>query len=244
MRTAADSIDGRPLNLPKATKLTAVFGYMLTIEFLMAAAATYFGSVLYHYLVSFGELPPSINTLYIGESIFIATILTIISLGFRHFEMLQRQQLHMLLWSGIGTVALAFAFFLSMIFLLKISTDYSRGAFIFQIVSVSIAICIDRAVLLLWFRTAIVHGNIETSRAILIGDGHRCSKIIDELRAAGTRVVASFSLPRDYEPQKAPIDNQTLAQNANIRKIADQCRTMLADDIVISRWPRGSNFGV
>jgi Undecaprenyl-phosphate glucose phosphotransferase len=198
----------------------------------MAAAATYFGSVLYHY-ISIGEMPPSLRYMYIGESIFIATILTIISLGFRHSEMVQRQQPHILLWSGIGTVALAFAFFLSTIFLLKISTDYSRGAFIFQIISVSIAICTDRAFLLLWFRTAIVHGNVETSRAILIGDEHCCSKMIDELRAAGTRVVAWFSLPRDYEPQEAPIDNRTLAQNTNIRKIADQCRTMLADDIVI-----------
>jgi Undecaprenyl-phosphate glucose phosphotransferase len=229
-RTAADSIDAWPLNPPKATKLTAVFGYMLTIEFLVAAAATYFGSILYHY-VSFGTVPPPNK--YISEGIFIATMLTVISLGFRHFEMAQRQQLHMLLWSGTGTVALAFAFFLSTIFLLKISTDYSRGAFIFQIISVSITICTDRAFLLLWFRTAIVSGNIETSRAILIGDEHCCSKIIDDLRAAGTRVVASFSLPRDCEPQKAPIDKRTPAQNTNIRKVADQCRTMLADDIVI-----------
>ena len=232
VRTATASIDERPLNPPRATKLNVVFGYMLTIEFLVAAAATYFGSVLYHYVL-IGALPPSLKYIYISETIFIATILTIISLGFRHFEMAQRQQLHMLLWSGTGAVALAFAFFLSTIFLLKISTDYSRGAFIFQIISVSIAICTDRAFLLLWFRIAIVHGNVETSRAILIGDEHCCSKIIDELRAAGTRVVASFSLPRDYELQKAPIDNQTLAQNTNIRKIADQCRTMLADDIVI-----------
>ena len=204
---------------------------MLTIEFLMAATATYFGSVLYHY-VSFGALPTD-KHIYIGESIFIATILTIISLGFRHFEMTQRQQLHMLLWSGIGTVALAFAFFLSTIFLLKISTDYSRGAFIFQIVSVSIAICADRAVLLLWFRTAIVSGNIETSRAILIGDGHHSSKVISELRAAGTRVVASFSFPSDFEAQKAAIDNETLAQNTYIREITDECRTLLADDIIV-----------
>jgi len=233
VRTAADSsIDERPLSPPKATKLTAVFGYMLTIEFLMAAVTTYFASAIYHYAL-IGELPTSIRFIYISESIFIATILTIVSLGFRHFEMTQRQQLHMLLWSGTGTVALAFAVFLSMIFLLKISTDYSRGAFIFQIVIVSIAICIDRAVMVLWFRTAIVNGNIETSRAILIGDEHCRSKIIGELSAAGTRVVASFSLPRDYAPQKAPIDNRTLRQNANIRKIVNQCRTMLADDIVI-----------
>lgn len=232
VRTAAYSIDRQPLYLSKATKLTAVFGYMLTIELLMAAAATYFASAIYHYIL-IGELPHSIRLIYASESIFIATIFTIISLGFRHFEMLHKQQLHVLLWSGTGTVALAFAFFLSMIFLLKVSADYSRGAFLFQIIIVSIAICIDRAFLLLWFRTAIVNGNVETSRAILIGDEHCCSKIIDELRAAGTRVVASFSLPRDYDLQKAPIDNQTLAQNTNIRKIADQCRTMLADDIVI-----------
>jgi exopolysaccharide biosynthesis polyprenyl glycosylphosphotransferase len=67
----------------------------------------------------------------------------------------------------------------------------------------------------------------------LIGDERFCSKIVDELKVAGTRVVASFSLPHDSKGQKAPFANQTIAQNANIRAIADQCRTMLADDIVI-----------
>ena len=229
-RAHSSSFDVWPIGQSKATKLTVVFGYMLAIEFLMAAAATYFGSILYHN-VSFGSLPhPNI---YIGQSVFIAAILTIASLASRHFEMAQRQQMHVFLWSGIGAVALSFAFFLSAIFLLKISKDYSRGAFIFQIITVSIAICADRAFLLLWFRTAIVSGNVETSRAILIGDGHHSSNVISELRAAGTRVIASFAFPSDYESEKAQIDSETLAQKTYIREITDECRALLADDIIV-----------
>lgn len=214
-----------PIGQSKATKLTAVFGYMLAIEFLMAAAATFFGSLLYH-VILFGALTQSPN-MYVGESVFIAAVLTTTSLAFRHFEMAQKQEMHVFLWSGIGTVALAFAFFLSAIFLLKISSDYSRGAFLFQIITVSIAICVDRAFLLLWFRTAIATGNVETSRAVLIGAGDHSSKIISELRAAGTRVVAFFSLP-----EKTQTDTQTL-QNTHIREITDECRALLADDIIV-----------
>lgn len=228
---AHSHFDVWPTGKSKAAKLTAVFGYMLAIEFLVAAAATYFGSIFYHY-VSLGGLP-EFPVMYIMQSVFIAAVLSIVSLALRHFEMVQRQQKHAFLWSGIGTVALAFAFFLSAVFLLKISTDYSRGAFIFQIITVGIAICVDRAFLLLWFSTAIVSGNIETSRAVLIGDGRHSSKIISELSAAGTRVVASFSFPSDYGSENAQIDSETLAQNAYVREITDECRALLADDIIV-----------
>ncbi len=234
-RAHSHSFDVRPIGQSGATKLTVVFGYMLAIEFLTAAAATFSGSLLYHYIlygyISFGTLPTP--NMYIGQSVFIAAILTIISLASRHFEMAQKQQMHVFLWSGIGTVALAFAFFLSAVFLLKISKDYSRGAFIFQIITVSIAMCAARAFLLLWFRTAIASGNIETSRAILIGDKNHSSKVISELRAAGTRVIASFSFPSDCESEKAQIDNETFAQNTYIREITDECRALLADDIIV-----------
>ena len=225
-----------PIAQSKATKLTVVFGYMLAIEFLVAAAATYFASMLYHYvsfaaLPEFGGLPTP--SMYIVQSIFIAALFTIISLALRHFEMVQRQQKHTFLWSGIGTVALAFAFFLSAIFLLKISTNYSRGAFIVQIIAVSLAICIDRAFLLLWFRTAISSGHVETSRAILIGDQRQSSNVVSLLGDAGTRVVASFSFPPNFEAENARTDSETLAHNTYVRKLATECRALAADDIIV-----------
>jgi Undecaprenyl-phosphate glucose phosphotransferase len=224
-----------PIAQPKATKLTVVFGYMLTIEFLVAATATYFASMLYHYvsfgIAEFGGLPTP--SMYIAQSFFIAAAFTIFSLTLRHFEMVQRQQKHIFLWSGIGTVAMTFAFFLSAIFLLKISTNYSRGAFIVQIVAVSIAICIDRAFLLLWFRAAISSGHIETSRAIVIGNHRHSSNVISLLGEAGTRIVGSFSFPPNFEFENARVDSETLAQNAYVRGLASECRALLADDIIV-----------
>src|SRR6478752_2154521 len=95
-RAHSSSFDVWPIGQSGATKLTVVFGYMLANEFLTAAAATFSGSLLYHYIlygyISFGALPTP--KMYIGESVFIAAILTIISLASRHFEMAQKQQMH------------------------------------------------------------------------------------------------------------------------------------------------------
>ena len=204
---------------------------MLAIEFLTVTASTYFASILYHY-ASFGTMPSSLKE-YFFAALFIAASFTIVSLGFRHFRMAQRQQLHLLLWSGIGAVALSFVIFLCAIFLLKVSSDYSRGAFIFQIIGVSIAISISRALMNLWLRSAFASGSIAARRAILIGDANCYSTIADELKSGGIHVVDSVAFPRDCKTVNAPDDVRTVALNENILKLTALCRTKLPDDIVI-----------
>jgi Undecaprenyl-phosphate glucose phosphotransferase len=231
IHTTVASINARQPKSPELTRLSVVFGQMLAIEFLIVAASTCFASVLYHY-VSFGALPPSLKE-YVSAGLFIAASFTFVSLGFHHFSMAQRQQLHLLLWSGIGAVALSFAIFLCAIFLLKVSEDYSRGAFIFQTIGVSIAICISRPITSLWLRSAFASGSIEARRAILIGNTEYYSKIGDELKSGGIRVVDSFPFPSNYETGNAPGDNQAVALNENIRKLIALCRTKLPDDVVI-----------
>ena len=171
-----------------------------------------------------------------SAALFIGALFTAMSLGFRHFEMARKRQLHLLLWSGIGTVILAFAIFLSTIFLLKISSDYSRGAFIFEIVGVGISVCVFRAVLFVWLQSAVASGVIEARRAILIGDID--SKITSELRSEGIRIVDAFPFPRDNmngnnSISVNPIDTEIFALDANVRSIMHFCRTMLPDDVLI-----------
>jgi len=105
IRTALDSANPPQLRQTQLTRLSAVFQVQLVCEFLLVAASTYFGSIIYH-KISFGMLPPLQE--YTTEALFIAASFTIISLGFRHFNMAQRQQLHLHLWSGVGAVALSF----------------------------------------------------------------------------------------------------------------------------------------
>lgn len=227
---ATNSIDAPWSKSTGATRLSVVLGYMLAIEFLTVAISTYVGSTLYHY-ISFGMLPPLRQ--YIGAALFIAAMFTAVSLGFRHFTLAKRQQLHMLLWSAIGAVALTFVLFLAAIFLLKISTEYSRGAFIFEIASVSIAICISRTVFIMWLRSAIASGAIESRRTILVGNASHRARVTDKLKAEGIRVVDSIPLPRQQTTDTVSDGGHTFALSPSLRKAIDLCRTMSPDDVVI-----------
>jgi Undecaprenyl-phosphate glucose phosphotransferase len=223
----ANSTDALRSKSTRPTRLSVIFGYMLAIEFLIVAISTYLGSVLYHY-ISLGTLPGLRH--YVDAALFIATAFTIISLGFRHFAVAKRQQLQVLLWIGVGAVTLSFIIFLAAIFLLKISSEYSRGAFIFEVISVGAAVSIFRTAFLFWFRTAIASGAIESCRSILIGDAKdHC--LVEDLKARGIRVVASIPLPR--ETNAAPSDDCLPVLDSNIRNMIDLCRTMLPDDILI-----------
>src|SRR5665647_1265819 len=228
--TIVDSINAPQTNSPKLIRLSVVFRYWVAIEFLTIAASTYLASILYHD-ASFGALPSP--KAYAVAALYIAASFSIASLGFRHFGMAQRQQLHMLLWSGVGAVALAFVIFLATIFLLKMSVDYSRGALIFQIIGASIAICICRTLLHLWLRSAFATGKIEARRAILIGDTDYHSQIADELKSGGIRVIDSFPFPRDNENRRAHSDGITCGLNPKIRVVTNLCRTKQPDDVVI-----------
>ena len=230
IRTALDSSNPPQLRQAQLTRLSAVFQVQLVCEFLVVAVSTYLASIIYH-KISFGMLPPLQE--YTTEALFIAASFTIISLGFRHFHMAQRQQLHLHLWSGVGAVGLSFTGFLTALFLLKMSTDFSRGAFIFQVIGVGITVCISRALSHLWLRSALAAGRIETRRAILIGDASYHSRVANELKCGGIRVVNSFPFPHYSEIKPARGNGQTAAQPESIRKLNKLCRSMLPDDVVI-----------
>jgi Undecaprenyl-phosphate glucose phosphotransferase len=231
IRTAIDSSNLRQLRQTHLTRLSAVFQVQLVCEFLVVAASTYLASIIYH-KISFGMLLPALQE-YTTEALFIAALFTIVSLGFRHFHMAQRQQLHLHLWNGVGAVAFSFTGFLTAIFLLKMSTDFSRGAFIFQVIGVGITVCISRAFSHLWLRSAFASGRIEARRAILIGDPAYHSRVANELNSGGIRLVNSLPFPHHSEIKEARGDGQTIAQNESIRKLGKICRSTLPDDIVI-----------
>ena len=113
--------------LAKPKRLATLYMTILIFEFLAVASAAYFSSVSYRYT----ELHLLPNE-YLPAALFIAALVSIVSIAFRHFVAIQRQPLHALLWSGLGAVGLAFSVFLSTLFLLKAIGDYSRGAFVFS----------------------------------------------------------------------------------------------------------------
>ena len=98
----------------KRGRLTVLLVLATSTEFLLVAVAAYSAAVLYHRLI----LQDSPNVAYIQESLLI---------GLQQYSRIQTQPRHVFLWSGASTVFFVFSFFISTIFLLKISDGYSRA---------------------------------------------------------------------------------------------------------------------
>jgi Undecaprenyl-phosphate glucose phosphotransferase len=200
-------------------------GWLITIaatEFLFVAAAAYFGSVFYHRVVLLYWPDPQ---KYVSAAILIAALVLLVSVSFRHFVRIQTEPRHRFLWNGVGAVTLAFSFFLSMMFLLKTAEDYSRGAFLFQIASVGLAVLSVRTAWYSRLQTAIALGLIEARRAVLIGDPNRCSQLATRLSATGIRTVHSFQLVAS---------DDAMATRKTLSEPIQACRILRPDDIVIA----------
>jgi hypothetical protein len=158
-------------NEPRTRPLAEAAVRIGAIEFLAVGLSAYVASVAYHYLGS-NSLPPAYQ--YVPAAIFISLMVMLFSVSFRQFESVQTQPRHKFLWSGVGAVGLAFSLLLSTLFLFKISKDYSRGSFVFQVLSVGIAVICTRAVAYSWLQSAIAGGLVAARRVVLIGDDGLC----------------------------------------------------------------------
>ena len=198
---------------------------MVAIEFLAVGLSAYVASFAYHYAGS-NSSPPTYQ--YVPAAIFIALMVSLFSVSFRQFEAIQTQPRHKFLWSGVGAVGLAFSLFLSIMFLFKISEDYSRGAFTFQILSVGIAVISTRAVAYAWLQSAIAAGLLAARRVVLIGDDALCSNFAHRLKATGILPVGLFEIPKELLQGE-----NGLKSGRSVRAILDLCRDRHPDDVII-----------
>jgi hypothetical protein len=93
----------------------------------------YFAALLYHRLILLYWPDPA---KYIPEALLIATLNLLVSIGHRQYSRIQTQPRQAFLWSGVGGVFLVFFFFLSTMFVLKHSEDYSRATVMVQAANV------------------------------------------------------------------------------------------------------------
>lgn len=208
-------------------RLSEAVWKIVALEFLAVGLSAYAASFAYHYVAS-SSSPPTYH--YVTAAIFIAAMVLVFSISFRHFEVLQTQPRHRFLWSGIGAVGLAFSLFLSTMFLLKISEDYSRGSFVFQVLTVGIAVLTTRAVAYSWLQTAIAKGLLAARRVVLIGDEALCSHFALRLKATGILPVGSLRFPSGKELLQP---ENGLNPGPSIRRILDLCRNKHPDDVII-----------
>ena len=214
-----------PSNRQPVRRLADAVARIVALEFLVVGVVAYAASFVYHYLGS-DSLPPLYE--YVPAAVFIALMVLLFSVGFRHFEAIQTQPRHRFLWSGIGAVGLAFSLFLTILFLFKISESYSRGSFVFQVMSVAVAVVGTRAVVYSWLQSAIAGGLVTARRVVLIGDNALCSAFSDRLEATGILAVASCRFPS----RKELMQNGTF-NSSSVRAILDLCRNKHPDDIII-----------
>jgi Undecaprenyl-phosphate glucose phosphotransferase len=216
-----------PASQPRTRRLSEAVARMGAIEFLAVGLAAYVASFAYHYVGS-NSSPPASQ--YVPAAVFIALMVLLFSISFRHFEAIQTQPRHRFLWSGIGAVGLAFSLFLSALFLFKISEDYSRGSFIFQVLSVVIAVICTRAVAYSWLQSAIAAGLLTARRVVLIGDDALCSHFAQRLKATGILPVGSFQFPSANDLIQ---HENGLKTGPSVAAMLDLCRNRHPDDVII-----------
>jgi Undecaprenyl-phosphate glucose phosphotransferase len=229
-QAAIISKDAAGSNSGKTKRLATVRIKIMAMEFLAVAASAYTASIVYHGVVT-SALPPT--TEYIFAALFIAAMVSLVSAGFQHFtaSAIQMRPLHVLLWNGIGAVGIAFMSLQSAIFLLKISEDYSRGTFIFQVVCVCVAVIAVRMISYSRVRTAIASGEIEARHVILVGDATRCAQFGHRLRSDGIQSVATFRAPWDHDVTSE--SHGTYPADRSVRELIEACRAILPDDIIV-----------
>ncbi|WP_349630403.1 undecaprenyl-phosphate glucose phosphotransferase [Bradyrhizobium canariense] len=211
-------------------RLVAALVFAAGAEFVLVAVAAYGAAVLYHGLVLL-DSPDAPK--YIQESILISTLQLFVSLGLRQYSRIQTQPRHVFLWSGAVSVFFVFSFFISTIFLLKISDGYSRATVIAQAVTALLTVLCTRAIWFSLLQPAIASGLIEARRVILIGDSSHCAGFSARAMAAGIRTIRSFDFPTLRANSLPPARCDGVQGLPHTRQLIADCRLLRADDIVI-----------
>src|SRR5665647_144562 len=223
-RSAIIPTDAAPTKSMGTTRLLTILIIYAAIEFLAVGCSAYISAEFYHHFVLRSS---HTNTAYVFAAIAIAALVLITSLGLHHFIGLSRQPRHIFLWKGVGSVWLAFSFFVTILFFTQLADIYSRVTFIFQIIVVCIAVVSTRTLFFSWLQSAIASNRIEARRVVLIGAVSDCATFADRLKASGIRIIGSLRLP------KCPAMKGATGTKPNTCKITNEIRNLRADDIIV-----------
>lgn len=228
----AYSVDGGGAASARVSRnrLAALLALSAATEFLLVVAMAYYAAVFYHWLILL-QAPDSNK--YIEASLLISTLQLLVSIGLQQYGRILTQPLRTLLWSGVSGVFLVFCFFVSTIFLLNVSEDYSPTIVIIQAASVGLAIVCARAVWFSIFQPAIASGRVAIRRVILIGDAGHCFHFSTRAMTAGIRTIRSFNFPAGPAGPSADVRPTAVLALPNVRQLVADCRPLRADDIII-----------
>ena len=209
-----------PIPLIKALTVYAV------IEFLVVAGTAFAIHILYHFFV-LRLLSWELTEANGFSAVLLAILVLLFSLGFHNYSAVRRQARHAFVWRGLGSVALAFSVFLTILIFVQLADRYSRGTLVFQAVGVGLAVAIARTVFYSWLQSAMASNRIDARRVVLIGDGPHRAAFSNRIKESGIRTVGSFGFPQGHAPKGAN------APSDRIRDLIRNIRSLLPDDIVI-----------
>jgi Undecaprenyl-phosphate glucose phosphotransferase len=215
----------------RSDPLNRVLYKIVVQEFVAIFLAASFGIALYYWGALRFQVPV---TLWVPFATVIATLVVLFSLGFRHYPQIQTKRKRWYVTVGIGAVGAGFSVFLTLLFLLKISDEYSRGAFIFQLLAVSMTIISVRAITHDKLRASIARNEVEARRVILVGREPDCLHISNKITKSGLRIQRTIPFPpavTTHGDEMNPTVN--CPKDSVFREIVQQCRPLCPDDILI-----------
>jgi hypothetical protein len=211
-------------------RLEQLLTKIVTLEFFLIASACYLASVIYNEAF-LSRWPPTDQ--YIPAALFIAFLVLIASLGFKHCLGGQTQSRDRFMWNGLGAIVLAFSLFLSLLFVFKISDWYSRGTFFFQFFAAIAATVIVRGLVHAHIRHGIQTGMVKARRAVLIGEDRSNVEVLENLRRSGFRTVGKLPFPYIHGNTVPGV----VAFPQNARQLVERCRSFRPDDVIFLATP-------
>jgi Undecaprenyl-phosphate glucose phosphotransferase len=201
-------------------RLNHVLYRIVSFEFGATFVAALVAMGVYYQVVLKAYIPG----LYVTSAVIIAAFVVGISAGFHHYVRIQARRKRWYVSVGVGATGLAFSLFLTFLFLIKAADEYSRGAFIFQLLAVGATVIAVRATAHDQLRRAIRHNKVEARRVVLIGRSAHCTSVMPALIKSGLRIQAILPLPTD---------ETAVSSREELREIVRGCRPLCPDDILL-----------
>src|SRR5262245_16860683 len=154
-RSSSLGSGGSSARSPAAKSFSSLVTWIVLSEFVTVAFVAFLASIIYARGL-LGHWPSA--QVYLPSSLVIATAVLLVAIGFQNFTQLNILRRDRFLWSGLGATVLAFSFFQSALFLLKIAETYSRGTFLIQFLGVALTVLGLRAVIHARLRTTMERG--------------------------------------------------------------------------------------
>ena len=165
----------------------------MLVEFFVVFAAAYGTSVLYH-LLAYKDL--SRADLYIPLSFFLSAFYFLVCLIDNQYDLFGDKWRKDGISRALGAIALAFAFFLSFVFIFDLDVYFSRGTFLSQLVLVSASIAITRVILVQRLERATQSGGLQGRGIIVISlvADSALGDYASKLCTASDKIVNSYAL--------------------------------------------------